>query len=91
MTLVTITPRGSVVRDVLALLTKPSPVFVDYGGTHWRLASSPSAVNLMLNVPISNPAFTALPLTPFAGISVSVPADLEFSLVQVGSSVRPGA
>jgi len=88
-TLVTVTPRVSLLRAALELLTKPSPVFVAYGEQRWRLGSSPSAVDLMLNAPVPHPAFAGLPLTPYPSISVTIPAHLEFWFVEVAASAAP--
>lgn len=90
LTLVTITPRTSILGEAIDLLTKPGPLFVDYGGKRWRLAQSPSAVGLMLNAPVPHPAFADLPLTPYPSISLSVPAHLAFSFAEVLSSAQLG-
>jgi hypothetical protein len=83
LTEVTVTPRGDIVTDAISLLTKPAPVFVDYGGQSWRYAHGPSALGLMLNAPNPHAAFAGLPVVPYSTISVTRGAHLEFAMVEM--------
>jgi hypothetical protein len=83
MTLVSITPHPSLPWQAARLLLKGRPVRVDYGGTRYRLASSPTAEGLMLNAPVPSAAFRDLPADPYPTISVDVDSTLAFSFIPV--------
>jgi len=83
ITLGTITPIKGIPEEVIDFVTKPAPITVNYGDIDWRLASSPAAVDLMLNAPVDAPAFVGLPPTPFSTITVSHAAELSFAYVAI--------